>query len=243
MARQSEAATLRWLHRFGYLTPAQVGRLVWPQSKNAGSRLRMAQRVIARLASDDRVIAHKGNPGESSHVGLSLSGAGFLRTEYGIEDVVSAKDMLRTTSRHRDACNDSAIQFIVDGWSRTWTEREIVTGKAPFRELGKKVPDCAAADADGQVTWVEIENCRRGGRDMQHLASWLHHWAFPSHGRLVPLDLAERFWLVRVRFILAAPAALSFEGRLRRAMAEHGWSDEPRQQVEFQLPAGQLLVW
>ncbi|MDX9944390.1 MAG: hypothetical protein RBS35_06310 [Azonexus sp.] len=244
MARQSEAATLRWLHRFGYLTAAQLGRLLWPQSSNEASRLRMAQRVIARLDADGRVIVRKGMPGEPSHIGLSLKGVYQLHTAHGIEGAVSAKDLLRTISSHRDASNEAAIGLMLDGWHEVWTEREIVTGKAPFREVGKKVPDCAAADEEGLVTWVEIENCRRGGRDMTRLASWLRHTAFPVTDRMMPLDALERYWLARVRFVLAAKEAATFPDRLRRAIEKYGGEQMLRNQVEFQDAAsGGLLPW
>jgi hypothetical protein len=244
MARQSEAATLRWLHRFGYLTAAQVGRLLWPQSSNGASRLRMAQRIIARLESDERVIVRQGRPGDPNHVGLSLKGVYFLRAELGIDGAVSAKDLLRTISPHRDASNDAAIGLMRDGWHQVWTEREIVTGKAPFREVGKKVPDCAAADAEGLVTWVEIENCRRGGRDMSKLASWLRHWAFPQTDRMTPLDIQDQYWLARVRFVLSAREAATFSVRLHRAMAQHDWDRVLCNQVEFlDAASGKVSPW
>lgn len=236
LARQNELDLLCWLFRFGYLTPAQLGRLLWPSSTNAGSRLRMAQRLVSRLAADDKVLVKLGAPGFASHVGLAAKGAAQVRRELGVERIETAKDLLRTISSHRDAANDCAIALIQQGWSSVWSEREILSGRAPFREFGRKVPDCAAFDPEFGVLWVEIENSRRGGRDMQKLASWLAHWAFPSgtpHAALLEAP-KDQHWLGRVRFVMTAPAAATFPERLRQAMAVHGWHPEDSlNRIEF----------
>lgn len=196
----------------------------------------MAQRIVARLAASEKVLIKPGTPGLPSHIGLAAKGAVQVRHALGLDSVETAKDLLRTISSHRDAANDCAIALIQRGWSKVWPEREILSGRAPFREFGRKVPDCAAFHPDVGVLWVEIENSRRGGRDMQKLASWLAHWAFPSgtpHAAFLDSP-QDQYWLGRVRFVMTAPAAATFPERLRQAMAVHGWHPEDSlNRIEF----------
>jgi len=208
----------------------------------------MAQRVVARLANTDRILVRPGGPGYSSHVGLSAKGAAEVRDAYDFQKVESAKDLLRTISTHRDAANDAAIALINSKqWERVWSERQILTGRAPFRDFGGKVPDAAAFSHEHGVLWIEIENSRRGGRDMKKLAAWLQHWAFPPAASVSAfLDPPQdQFWLGRVRFIMTNPKAETFPERLRYAMSEFGWSlSAGLNQIEFlDISTGELSVW
>lgn len=247
LARQNEAATLCWLFRFGYLTPAQIGQLLWPTATSAGSQLRMAQRIVARLAASEKVLIKPGAPGSPSHVGLAAKGAFQVRQTLGLDSVETAKDLLRTISSHRDAANSCAIELIQRGWPQVWTEREILSGIAPFREFGRKVPDCAAFDPEFGVLWIEVENSRRGGRDMQKLASWLANWAFPAgipHAAFIDSP-RDQHWIGRIRFVMCAPAATTFPERLRQAMNVHGWSpSDSLNRIEFvAYGSGEIEVW
>jgi hypothetical protein len=242
--RDTDLAILSWLARFGYLTPAQIGRLAWPQAATQASCTRLAQLAIARLSAAGLLLVRRSKPCLPTHVGLSRRGALVLHRQVGIH-ASSAKDLLRTTSRHRDACNDTTIALLKD-WPTVWTEREIVTGGAPFREFGGKVPDCAAFDPEVGVLWIEVENCRRGGRDMDSLANWLNYWAFPDEATTAFLDCPrDNLPLARVRFVLATPAAASFPSRLARAMAYYNWQfEEARNQIEFiDVASGKLTLW
>ena len=242
--RDTDLAIVRWLARFGYLTPAQLGRVVWPQAATPASGTRLAQLAIARLSAAGLLLVRRSRPCLANHVGLSRRGASVLNSQLGV-DACSAKDLLRTTSRHRDACNDTTIALLED-WPTVWTEREIVTGGAPFREFGGKIPDCAAFDPEVGVLWIEVENCRRGGRDLDSLANWLHYWAFPDGMSVAFLDSPrDNYPLTRIRFVLSSPAAATFPRRLKRAMTRYGWSEyDCRNQVEFfDIATGRVALW
>lgn len=238
IARERELDVLNHVHKFGYLTHAQISALVYP---NASQSLRLAQRTVKRLVDRSMLLRHAGGFSDQDHVGLSAAGARFLASKVG-HSVESAKDMLRDPSLHRDAANWAAIWMLREGWPRVWSEREIQTARAPFREMAQKVPDTLAADHEGVATWVEVEASARGGRDMLKLAQWLVHAAFPNASHLISLDPPrDDFWLGRVRFVLAAPEARTFPGRLQRQLERmlgsqfdsHAWDDR----VEFQSPA------
>lgn len=235
IARENELTLYRLLHKFGYLTNSQIAALRYPEARQG---LRLAQRLVKRLVDARMLLRSDGGFGGQDYIGLSAAGARFLSGKSGSR-VESAKDVLRDPSRHRDAANWSAIHLLNEGWPQVWTEREIQTFRAPFHELTHKVPDVLASDMEGYVVWGEIEASARGGRDLQKVASWLLHAAFPDTNQMTCLDLPrETLWLSRVRFVIAAPEAQTFPGRLGRQLARmQGRGFEPGRwdnQVEFQ---------
>ncbi|MCS7070901.1 MAG: hypothetical protein NZM00_05300 [Anaerolinea sp.] len=56
-AREAEQRVLGLLHKFGYLTAAQVAALVYPQH---AQQLIMARRTLLRLHRYGLVLVHKG---------------------------------------------------------------------------------------------------------------------------------------------------------------------------------------
>lgn len=221
IARSAEQKILWVLHRFGYLTAAQVAQLVY--TNHAQSRV-MARRTLARMNTRKLVLIKKGEFVYSEqHYALSEGGARAVFQLTGSE-ARSGKDLIREPSRHRDAANSSAIQLMFEGYKTIWTEREIQIGLAPFKFLGAKIPDALAADEEGYCTWVEVEASRRGGRDMQHLVAWLVHTAFPpqTDARLTILNSPkDTLYLSEVRFVIADSSAATFPQRLARALSDH----------------------
>lgn len=246
-ARATENLILYWLSRFGYLTARQVARLVYPQH-NQGEA--MARRTLFRIERRGLVLRHRGQLGEHGYYGVTLPGARQVYDLFGLP-AQSAKDVIRLPSKHRTFANDIAIHFLQTGWDKVWTEREIQTKQAPFRTLGKKIPDAAASDADGYVTWVEVEASRRGGRDLRKLAYWLAYTAFPpiTERQLTALDIAGYYYLDKVRFVLAVPQAQTLASRLEHTLADYvvrqDRSPDPKEfasnRLEFQLIDGKLL--
>ena len=215
-ARATENLILYWLHRFGYLTAHQVARLVYQQHHQGEA---LARRTLLRLERRGLVLRHRGQLGEYGYYGLTLPGARQVYDLFGLT-AQSAKDVIRLPSRHRTFANDIAISCLQTGWPKVWTEREIQTNQAPFRKIGKKIPDAAASDQEGYVTWVEVEASRRGGRDLQRLASWLAYTAYPPSAdqQMIALDIAGHYYLDRVRFALVVPQSQTLPGRLYRAL-------------------------
>lgn len=228
-ARDAEQRVLGLLHKFGYLTAAQVAVLVYPQH---AQQLIMARRTLLRLHRHGLVLVHKGAQVYSEqHYALSLAGVRALYQITGIE-AESGKDVIRALSAHRDAANWAAIRMLLDAaaYAHVWSEREIQTGRCPVHTLAGKVPDSLAADAEGYCTWVEVEASRRGGRDMQKLVRWLVHDAFPpmTDTRLVSLNPPrDTLYLSEVRFVIADASAATFPQRLVRALREHGKISDP----------------
>lgn len=239
---------LYWLHRFGYLTAPQVAALVYP-SYRQGEHL--ARRVLLRLERSGLVLRRPGVPGERGYYALAQLGA---RAVFGAYDVraISGKDMLRRVSPHRCFANDAVIRFLRQGWNQVYTEREVQTLCAPFKYLGKKVPDALAVDNEGFTTWIEVEASRRGGRDLHALASWLIDVAFPvQQNNLVPLDPPrDSLYLDRVRFVLAVPQAHALPNRLLDKLKailslpsyNYDAHDFGANRLEFEIPGRPLQV-
>ena len=245
-AREHEALMLYWLHRFGYLTSTQVAALVYPSYRQAEH---LARRVLLRLERRGLVLRRPGAPGERGYYALAQEGARVVIDVYDVQ-AISGKDVLRLISPHRCFANDAVIRLLRSGTKRVWTEREIQRGAVPFRRLGIKIPDALAADVEGGVTWVEVEACRRGGRDLKALAEWLVHTAFPpSLNFLVPLDSPQdTLFLERVRFVLAVPQARSLPQRLHGALdhllgrLDYDVYDYAANTLEFEIPGQPLRV-
>lgn len=231
---------LRLLHKFGYLTAAQVAALVYPQHVQ---KLIMARRTLLRMHRAGLVLVRKGAQVYSEqHYALSLPGARAVYQLTGIA-AESGKDVIRAPSVHRDAANWSAIRLLRESTAgtRVWTEREIQTGRCPVHALANKVPDALAADEEGYCIWVEVEASRRGGRDMQKLVHWLVHDAFPpiTDTQLISLNPPQdTLYLNEVRFVIADVSAETFPQRLIRALREHGRIADPvswaRDRLEIQ---------
>lgn len=208
---------LEAIHRFGYLRALDVAVLLL--GRVDGSSVRIAQRILARMVELRLVVMHRGKVGDHAHYAIAEAGARFLRQE-GHEHARSSTDTLKNSGGgHRDAANIACFLLERQGWPEYCTERQIQTGRGVVRELGKKVPDALAFDRqEGLVAWVEVENCRRGWRDMQSLASWLLRTAFPEGMREQRrlMQLAEGLFLDKVVFVIASPKAATFQTRLCR---------------------------
>lgn len=240
LAREAEHEVLKLLHKFGYLTAAQVAALVYPQH---AQKLVMARRTLLRLHRRNLVLIHKGELIYSEqHYALSLPGARVVYQLTGIA-AESGKDVIRAPSAHRDAANWAAIRLMRESTTgtRVWTEREIQTGRCPVHVLANKVPDALAADEEGYCIWVEVEASRRGGRDMQKLVRWLVHDAFPPviDAQLISLNPPQdTLYLSAVRLVIADASAETFPQRLIHALREHGGIADPvrwaRDRLEIQ---------
>lgn len=240
IARENELNLLAYLYKFGYLTHQQIAVLMYSKSSQA---TRLAQRLVKRMVDNKLLIRHSGGFGARDYIGLSTSGARKLSSELGMvttgatilattqnqsspdaltHSPASSKDVMRKPTRHRVSANWAAIFLMRDGFAEVWTEREIQTNRAPFRSLGLKIPDTLAATSEGEIIWVEVEASRRGGRDLVTLAQWLINTAFPKNGVMPFLNPpADTYWLVRVRFVIAANEAKTFPNRLLNQIEKH----------------------
>lgn len=206
-----------WLHRFGYLRNEDLAALMF---RGKASGLRLARRLTKEMV-DAGLLLMAHNIGEAAHYALSEKGARMARSITGTS-CKTGKDILRTPSSHRDAANKVAINALIAGYA-VLTDRELQTA-ANRTTFGGKIPDSLLVkdEFDGvgvqrNYTWVEVENCKRGGRDLDTLCRWLIHWAFPNKNGYI--DSYRDGYLAEVRFVISSPKA---HGILDRVMGRMG---------------------
>lgn len=265
-----EHQALRLLHEFGALTIQQIAALLYAQgslheqarlvgSMYQNNHLRLAQRLVARMKEKGLVLTHR-RPEQSTMVAVAEKGARLLRSEYSIP-AKSGKDIIHDVSGHREAANWAAVYGIRQQIT-VYTEREIQTYNAPLHKWGTghlaKVPDCLwhykTTMKVGQgdlpppgvrfAAWIEVENCRRGGRDLDKLAQWIKCDVFmgdeglphlvsmrdPSTGEICNLRLYE------IVFWLSSQRAATFPTRLAAALKKYGVSYD-------QMTFIQMIEW
>lgn len=215
--RVTEACT--WIHRFGYLRSTEIALLMY---HGTASSERLARRLMQSLGDADLVLTRRASLCEPIHYALSESGARLVREATG-EPCASGKDLIREVSSHRDASNVVCAQAVAAGL-KILTDREIAT--SANRVFGGKVPDGLVVDdwtddCGAQIRdyhWIEVENSKRGGRDLLKLTSWLYHFAFPDRTGYVSDYRDGR--LSSVLFVVSNPAARSIKSRVLAKLDE-----------------------
>ncbi|MGA7800039.1 MAG: hypothetical protein WCC36_04445, partial [Gammaproteobacteria bacterium] len=102
---------------------------------------------------------------------LGEGGARRLRDEGYPARFRGSRDVGWSQPYHRTLANDLAIDAIRKG-QVVWTEREIQTRRAPFKELQSHVPDVLIQqqpDLDDNLTWVEVENTYKSQQRLTRL--------------------------------------------------------------------------
>lgn len=247
-ARVTEACA--WIARFGYLRSTEIALLMYP---TAASSERLARRLMKSLADTQLVIERRASVSEPLHYALSEKGARLVREATG-EPCSSGKDLIREVSRHRDASNTICVQAIAAGL-QVMTDREIAT--SANSGLVGKVSDGLIIDTwrddGGEIVtdyhWLEVENSKRGGRDLLKLASWFFRIAFPDRSGLK--SEYRDGYLASVTFIISNPAARTIRERLIAQLdtfavtsEERRWLDEyaPRFIKTIDLTAGEAFT-
>lgn len=179
IAASNETAILIYLHRFGWLKTRQIAALVWPESAEGGG-YSMAQRTLRRLKLARKVIA-KIAPDGATIYALGRGGAQLLRETTEIEDAKTTRDCMRSLPAydHRALANDLAIAWIAQG-KTAWTEHEVQTGRAPVKVHRGKIPDLlldwsektVAADDEVVLAWVEVENTWKSNRELDKMLAF-----------------------------------------------------------------------
>ncbi len=101
---------------------------------------------------------------------LSLKGARSL-AEHGVEAKTGKDDEV---SNHRSLSNLALIQLSKLGPELLiFSEKEILSDRAPVKYVGGKCADGLALKPNNKMIWIEVEACRRGGRDLLSLAEWI----------------------------------------------------------------------
>lgn len=168
----NDAAGLRWIHIFGWLRSAELGPLLWPGQQYARTQ---ADRVIRGWRERRLVIERRLPDGAGRAVVLSDAGARLLH-EVGVEDARSGKDWGETDGDRWRPDNAWKHDLIAAGVLIQLRNRgcEILPEKQLRRENPAliKIPDGLAWNAN-MVFWVEVENARKSGPALNHLAEAL----------------------------------------------------------------------
>lgn len=180
--RLKDALGLHFVHQFGWLRTAEIGKLLWPQSP-AG---RQAADTLARSWIERQLVIVRELPDGAGRA-LVLAAAGVrLLAENGIA-AGSGKDIGR---------------FMDDGWLPPATWRHDLIGHGVLCELHRrgyqiypelelrrqagnhmKIPDGIAV-RDGETIWLEVEHARKSGKEMSNLANAL---CIAASGQAAPI--------------------------------------------------------
>ena len=165
---RNQYAILYWIHRFGWLTSAEVALLVWPQAKRS---LDMANRTLNQLVERDELSSRPLPKSDVAEVNarsqvayaLSVKGAKRLRNECDKTKAAANGAMLDNLAhhQHRILSNRFVIWAISRGYS-AYTEREVGKGWIIDTDVDGKVADalifkCEDDERNGFIHWVEVE--------------------------------------------------------------------------------------
>lgn len=247
MARQNELRVLKALHKFGWLRTRDLAAMLWmPNMRRVGnfqptaievsiSALRMAQRTLARLRRDHKVIWLRA-PDGSTIYGLSEAGARQL-VGLGIP-AKSGKDQVRRGSlsqyHHRRLANEVAILAMLQGY-RVATEYEISSGLwlGGVEGVHGKKPDVIVRDGRS-VWWVEVERSRRNAKDLGRLQSFLKTLWPPGQHVSALAELPDGHQLMKIVFICDG----AFIDRVTADLKRAGWTEE---QLRHRISPTRLL--
>ena len=221
--RLNDANGLHYLHCFGWLRTAELGKLMWPDSPAS----RQAADRLARSWIERHLVISRELPDGAGRA-LVLATAGVrLLSENGIE-ATSGKDIGRFPSKGWLPPASWRHDLIACGVLCALHQRGYkVIPEAQIRRLGErlaKVPDGLALK-DGETIWLESENARKTGPEMNRLADAL---VAVATGQAAPVA-GFKPTAAMVAFL---PSALDERGhvlrhqeRVRRAVSAHAKSD------------------
>lgn len=169
--RLKDALGLHFVHQFGWLRTAELGKLLWPESP-AG---RQAADTLVRSWIERKLVIARELPDGAGRAFVTATAGTRLLAENGIA-AGSGKDIGR---------------FSKEGWlpPASWRHDLIAAGVLcelhrrgykiyPEMELRRqvrnhtKIPDGFAARGDEGI-WLEVEHSRKSGKDMSNLANAL----------------------------------------------------------------------
>ncbi|MRR50361.1 MAG: hypothetical protein EG825_05520 [Rhodocyclaceae bacterium] len=169
LRHQNDVKGLLWIHRFGWLRSAELGRLIWPLDRFSRTR---ADRIIRGWLDRSLVIARQLPNGARRAVVLSDSGARLLQ-EAAHVSARTGKDWGETDGNRWSPNLTWQHDLIAAGvlvrlFERGWT---ILPEKMLRRDNPGlvKIPDGIALNGT-DVIWLEVESARKSGRAMLDLA-------------------------------------------------------------------------
>jgi hypothetical protein len=170
LKRKNDLNGLQAIHRFGWLRPTELGRLMWP---GTSSNKKMAERLARGWIERKLVIARVLPDAAGRMLVLATAGARLL-ADAGIE-ASSGKDIGRfpdggwlppTSWKHDLKANSVLCELYRRGYT--------IIPEAELRRhepsSGRKIPD-GLAIKDKQAIWLEVEQARKTGPAMAKLAN------------------------------------------------------------------------
>lgn len=180
---------LRHILDFGWLLVEDLGRFMWPNSRDFK---RQAYRLVRSWRERHLVIERVHPEFDQTLLVLSEKGAAFLK-KAGIGYAESGSSWGRITNdqwrpgknwRHDLACTRLSISLARHGHLIT-TERQIRAEHADERP--KKWPDLISTK-DGETFWIEVESARKSGEHLDDLAQSIIDLTFNRTTQLLDVD-------------------------------------------------------
>lgn len=167
---RNDVEGLLWIHRFGWLRSAELGRLMWPTDKHSRTR---ADRIIRGWLDRSLVIARQLPNGARRAVVLSEAGARLLQAA-GEASARSGKDWGETDGTRWSPNLTWQHDLIAAGvLARLFEEGYTILPEKALRRENPglvKIPD-GFAWRDGTVIWLEVESARKSGKAMVDLVN------------------------------------------------------------------------
>lgn len=170
-SRTNDLIGLGWLSRFGWLRTAELGKLLWPQSKGARQQ---ADRLARRWLERRLVLSRELPDGAGRALVLATAGVRLLAEEDAW--ATSGKDIGIVTGetwrppqtwRHDLLAAGVLAELHKEGWT-VFAEREI---RQRQNNLTKFPDGLATKGAD--VAWIEVERATKTGPNGRELVDAL----------------------------------------------------------------------
>lgn len=171
---QKDVKGLLMVAKFGWLRTAELGKLLWPESKYSRQ---IADQFLSNWIKRKLVIVRE-LPERYGRVFVLAKGGVDLLAEHGIVASTSGKNIGRTESgswippatwKHDLIAAGVLAELHKRGYD-IYPENEIKrTGNC---EAGMKIPDGLAVRNE-EVVWLEVENARKSGKHAKVLAGAL----------------------------------------------------------------------
>jgi hypothetical protein len=167
IAAELDICGLRWLWRFGWLRPAELGCLLWPK---AAHQRKQAEHLARRWRRQGLTIQRSLPERFGTALVLSEVGARLLRQstkepaktgkDWGR---VSGADWIPPHSWRHDLLGNGVLAFYAARGLEIVPEAELRRHSGP----GKRADGLVFDENDGW--WIEVENSRKSGQDQVHL--------------------------------------------------------------------------
>ena len=173
-ANEHAAAALRLIHRFSWLRPTELGRLLYPRNKHAR---KYAEKLLRKLTAMRLVIARK-LPGRSAGTAYVVGTRGATQLDIWGDvhkGYTSGKDWgafhngvwYPPTSWRHDLWAVGVVSHLAELRGHEVLPEPYLRHTAPYQI---KYPDALLVCRDkGFSAWLEVESARKSGKNLEQL--------------------------------------------------------------------------